>query len=238
MRPALRAMARSGTILLVSILSPIAEVTSVGVFAPTPVPGSTRDVYFRNLDLAYDDQTDRLTLIRVTPYPYDATGTIPCFAGPCPVGLSAFPTRGQVYSKVVGSGDALSLLDGTWTLELDVGRSTGWNAPVNLVTCSPVAASYPQQMSIAVDLDSLNVHKSSTGRITREGDGTVAYYLGGFSNRQAICAAAETANDTFLFGALYSLLIDYPIYEDGFETGTAGRWDAVVTSGSDPNPDV
>lgn len=187
------------------------ELPTAGLFNPN-IPNGTQDRFFRNLDVTYDPTTDKVLMLRATPFPYlfeDVTYPylgVPC-SGECPAGLPTFPMRGQVYSQIV-NGDPLSILTGTWQLELDIGGLHGWKEQETSGSCTVWPANDPLQQDIGFDLDSLNILKSANGFVDKESNGSMTLYMGAFQDRQNLCDSVpfgESASWTFQFGGLRSL---------------------------------
>jgi hypothetical protein len=183
------------------------EFPSAGMYMPT-IAGGTRDYFFRDLDFTYDQVTDKALLTRATPYPYNVNGTagdIPC-SGSCTRGFAAYPMRGQIYSQRV-NGNVLGLLNGVWTLEADIGRSTGWSAFQGSI-CKPYPANRSLQTPIGVDMDSVCIHKTTNGFVDRENPNALTLYLSGYTNRQQSCNVQTQPFGSFLDGEQYTL--DWP----------------------------
>lgn len=189
------------------------EFPTDGMFTPNlqDIPPSK---YMFNLDFSYDAASDKVLLARVTPFPYEYLpnvpppylgGTVPC-SGVCPTGLFTFPMRGQIYSKFV-NGDFPGVLTGPWQLELDIGGVTGWSIE-RVFGCWRYPANDPSQENIGVDLDSLNLHKTKSGSVAREADGSITLYMGAFEDRQLSCDQKANANQTFVDGDLRSASFD------------------------------
>lgn len=183
------------------VLAKQGEITPAGMSTPTG-PGGAHDYYFRNLDFSYDPVTDKAVLLRVTPYGYYLTSQGVCL-GVCPSGLGTFPMRGQMYSMVIG-GNPSTMLTGTWALVFDWGRSVGWPRKQANGQCSPpIATDGVTQANIGIDLDSLNIHKQTSGIVARS-SGLATFYMGGFLNRRQSCENHLTPADTFLDASLYT----------------------------------
>jgi len=182
------------------------------IYAPT-IPNGTSQYFFLNDDFAYDPVTDKALLSRSYPYPYEASGNQLC-SGVCPKGVTAYPMRSQVYSHLV-RGNFLNLLTGSWNLELDIGRTTGWSTFYPTNSCQPTPATGDNQAHINIDTESINLHKDSLGNVSRPAANMVTLYLAGYQDLQTSCNTYSNGEQTFLDGALYR--IDWPLSADSFK---------------------